>query len=700
MHKTFIPLALLLFSYSAFAQTIVDVHGQLQVDGSKIKDECGRVAQLKGMSYFWHQWDRSSEYMNKNVMQWLRDDWKVEIVRIPIAVRPGDPCTVLGTQTLTAGQCGGSNPGGVTGKRWAYDVARRSVQAAVDAGLYVILDWHAHPNRQAEAKEFFRTMAQEFGQYPNVIYEIYNEPDAGPGGWNDLNQDWPELKAYSRDLIATIRQYDPDNLIICPTPFYDQFVHQAADDPITVDINNKPVSNIAYTLHIYADAHRFNSQPGEWARYALSKGLPMFVTESGATATDFGRARATGRNTPNYTEYNKWVNWWDENDISFCKWSLSIKDEFGSSLLPGASTAGNWNSSSNLTDEGRWNRNYFRSANSSRPTVCNGETPTPPTTGNVTVRAKGATGTEQIEIRYKDSKVGATITLSTSFKEYKVQVSNANGNFKVAFVNDNGTRDAEIDWLQVGTTKRQAETRSTNTAVWQNNSCGGRDSQLMNCNGYIDFGTMSSATSGQLVIRARGTCGSETMVLQVGGQDVKTWNNLSTSFTNYTYDNYSGSKNVKVRFTNDGTTSSGCDRNLIVDRITVCGVALQAENATRNGCGSAEWLYCNGNFDFGTVGCGSARVANGTTKFLGGEVEPIDSEWFSTYPNPASQQLTVEGSQDYQVTLYDLSGRLMMQQDHLKGKAQLDVSHLRPGLYLMKLRDSEQHEVQHRILIE
>ena len=326
--------------------------------------------------------------------------------------------------------------------------------------------------------------------------------------------------------------------------------------------------------------------------------------------------------------------------------------------------------------------------------------PPPTTTGNVAVRAKGTTGSEQIEIQYKNNRVGERITLSTSFQEYKVQVNNANGNFKVAFVNDNGTRDTEIDWLQVGATKRQAETRSTNTAVWQNGSCGGSNSQIMNCNGYIDFGTMSSVTSGQLVIRARGTCGSETMVLQVAGQDVKTWTNLSASFTNYTYDNYSGSKNVKVRFTNDGITSSGCDKNLIVDKVTVCGTVYQAESATRNGCGSEEWLYCNGNFDFGTVGCSSARLASSNTKSPSEEVLPIANEWFSAYPNPAAEQLTVGGGEDYQLTLYDMNGRLMMQHDHLNGKAALDIRHLRSGLYLIKLRDSEQHELRQRIIIE
>ncbi len=328
-----------------------------------------------------------------------------------------------------------------------------------------------------------------------------------------------------------------------------------------------------------------------------------------------------------------------------------------------------------------------------------GGTP-PPATGNITVRARGTSGTEQLEIRYKDQKVGNTITLSTTFQEYKVQVDNPAGNFKVAFINDNATRDAVVDWLQVGTVKRQAENRSTNTAVYQNGSCGGSNSQTMNCNGYIDFGSFGSTPSGKVVIRARGTCGSETMVLQVAGTDVKTWTNLSTSFTDYTYDSYSGSKNVKVRFTNDGTTSSGCDKNLVVDKITVCGTAYQAESVTRNGCGAGEWLYCNGNFDFGSVGC-SASVASGNSKLAGDELMSTTThEQFKVYPNPASQQLTVQGSEDYQVTLYDMSGRKVMQHKHLTGAASLDVKGIKPGLYLIKISDANQQQISQRVIIE
>jgi endoglucanase len=37
-------------------------------------------------------------------------------------------------------------------------------------------------------------MAKDYGRYPNVIYELYNEPDY---------ESWDEVKAYSTELIST-----------------------------------------------------------------------------------------------------------------------------------------------------------------------------------------------------------------------------------------------------------------------------------------------------------------------------------------------------------------------------------------------------------------------------------------------------------------------------------------------------------------
>ena len=74
-------------------------------------------------------------------------------------------------------------------------------------------------------------------KYPNVIYEIFNEPDY---------ETWPEVKAYSEEVIKTIRAIDPDNIILVGSPRWDQDIHLPAADPI------KGYANLMYTVHFYA----------------------------------------------------------------------------------------------------------------------------------------------------------------------------------------------------------------------------------------------------------------------------------------------------------------------------------------------------------------------------------------------------------------------------------------------------------------
>ena len=132
------------------------------------------------------------------------------------------------------------------------------VDAAIENGVYVIIDWHSHNLRQEEAKEFFTQMATRYKGVPNVIYEVFNEP---------VEDSWEQVKAYSVEVIKTIRAIEPDAVILVGCPHWDQDIHLAADDPIT------GYSNIMYTLHFYANTH------GQWLRdradYALGKGLPI-----------------------------------------------------------------------------------------------------------------------------------------------------------------------------------------------------------------------------------------------------------------------------------------------------------------------------------------------------------------------------------------------------------------------------------------
>lgn len=271
--------------------------GQLQVQGNRIVDKNNNPVQLRGMSLFWSQW--IGKYYTPEAVKWLKDDWRCTVVRAAMAV---DYEGYLKNSSLE--------------KQKVITV----VDAAIAQGLYVIIDWHDHEAEKhtEQAKAFFAEMARRYGDKPNVIYEIFNEP---------LDVSWSGvIKPYSEAVIGAIRQYDPDNLIICGTRNWSQQVEEAADDPI-----KQP--NVAYTLHFYAATHK------QWLRdeaaHALNKGIALMVTE-------FGTCEASGNGAINQAETKAWWKFLDDNKISWCNWSIADKEETSAALKSGAKTTGNW----------------------------------------------------------------------------------------------------------------------------------------------------------------------------------------------------------------------------------------------------------------------------------------------------------------------------------------------------------------------
>ncbi|WMJ73877.1 glycoside hydrolase family 5 protein [Cytophagaceae bacterium ABcell3] len=293
-------------------RTIVEKYGQLSVDGNYIIGEHGDTVQLRGMSLFWSQW--MPQFYNRDAVKWLRDDWRSTVVRAAMGVEKGGYL---------------DNP--EEEKQKVIDV----VDAAIDLGIYVIIDYHSHEAHtdHESAKKFFAEMAERYHKYPNVIYEIYNEPLQDASWSNDI-------KPYAEAVISTIRKYDSNNLIIVGTRQWSQMVSEAAADPIDGE-------NIVYTVHYYAATH------GKWlineTKKALDKGIAVFVSEYGITT-------ASGDGRIDYKRAQEWYDFLDERKISWCNWSIADKEETSAALKPGASGKGGWKESE-LTESGTFVRN-------------------------------------------------------------------------------------------------------------------------------------------------------------------------------------------------------------------------------------------------------------------------------------------------------------------------------------------------------
>ena len=91
--------------------------------------------------------------------------------------------------------------------------------------------------------------------------------------------------------------------------------------------------NIAYTLHYYAATHK--QELRDRTAYAINKGTPVFISESAGM-------EASGDGPINDIEWNKWIEFAEDNKISWITWSVSDKNETCSVLLPSASSTGNW----------------------------------------------------------------------------------------------------------------------------------------------------------------------------------------------------------------------------------------------------------------------------------------------------------------------------------------------------------------------
>lgn len=123
--------------------------------------------------------------------------------------------------------------------------------------------------------------------------------------------------------------------------------------------------------------------------------------------------------------------------------------------------------------------------------VIAGSSLSPYDAGTIVVRARGTNGDETIDLHVAGNTV-ATWRLTTSYTNY---TASGSGAVEVHFTNDGGGRDVQIDYATIGGVTYQSENQATNTGVWQNNTCGGSNSEWLNCSGYISYATAGSASA-------------------------------------------------------------------------------------------------------------------------------------------------------------------------------------------------------------
>jgi endoglucanase len=303
------------------AQTPAAINGALHVSGGQVVNQNGVPPQLRGISFSWSIW-QGRKYYNTDVVDWLANDFKVSVIRASMAVQPDrgylqepDSQKILITNV---------------------------VDRAIKDGVYVLIDWHDHNGylHIPQSKQFFAEMAQKYHGVPNVIYEIWNEPE---------RIGWDTVKNYAIQVITEIRKYDPNNLIIVGSPHWDQDVDVAAADPIT------GFNNIAYSFHFYASDPNHQDPLRAKGDLAIKRGLPLFITE-------WGVGEASGNGVFDLNKNAIWMKWVADRKLSWANWNITDKQETTAILQPGAPVNGGW-TNEQLTPAGLYIRALLRQLN-------------------------------------------------------------------------------------------------------------------------------------------------------------------------------------------------------------------------------------------------------------------------------------------------------------------------------------------------
>ncbi|WP_322907405.1 cellulase family glycosylhydrolase [Paenibacillus campi] len=473
---------------AAAATTPVAAHGQLSVANGKLVDANGKPVQLRGISSHGVQW--YGNYVNRDTMKWLRDDWGISVFRVAL---------------YTAENGYISNPS-------LANKVKEAVAAAKELGVYIIIDWHIlydnDPNTyKAQAKSFFSEMAGLYGNLPNVIYEIANEPN-GNVTWNG------QIRPYALEVTQTIRAKDPDNPIIVGTGTWSQDVQDAAD-------NQLPDKNTLYALHFYAGTH------GQYLRdrldYALGKKAAIFVTE-------WGTSDASGNGGPYLSESKTWLDFLNSRGVSWVNWSLSDKTESSAALLPGASSTGGW-SANNLSASGKFVREQTRAGSTNldsgtTPDSGNGGTTPDPGTGGTTPSTP-TTGSLVLQYRSADNNAAdnAIRPIFNIKNNGSTAVKLSDLKVRYYFNNDGKAGDQTfIDWANVGGTN----VTTASAAVNGSNAAANRyvEFSFGDAAGYIPAG----GQSGEVHARIHATDWSnwdENNDYSYGGTSLTDWSKMT-----------------------------------------------------------------------------------------------------------------------------------------------------------------------------
>lgn len=289
-------------------------NGKLHVQNGRLTNECDFDVQLRGLSS--NNPSTFTKCYTTSSLNALLNDWNASLFRISVHTN-GE-----------GGYCVNGSDQGLSMYNYN-DKVDELVRHCGNKGIYCVIDWHltekGDPNvNMKEATIFWRHMAQRYKNYNHVLFEICD---------NTNGVDWSSIKSYADSIITLIRQFDNEKIIICGTPSSDREWEAVAANPL---VGN----NIMYTMHFSAGSD--GQALREKANTAISKGLPLFVTEFSLSSANGGSINTSDGTT--------WIEWMKMQGLSWAYASYADGSDVNSALLYGSCSTKSWNATSAAGD--------------------------------------------------------------------------------------------------------------------------------------------------------------------------------------------------------------------------------------------------------------------------------------------------------------------------------------------------------------
>ena len=297
----------------------VTKNGWLSVKNEKIVNEKGKQVILRGVNTH-HLFLYQDIYSYEN-LKTLKETWGVNVFRIALFTNPKEE--------------------GYVKNKYLKKNVMEIVENCIKLDMYVIIDWHVlHDNNpqtyEKEAIKFFNEMSKKYANVPNVLYEICNEPNGKKVTWEKV------IKPYAEKLIKTIRKNSPKSIIIVGTEDFSKNIIPVIKNPLNKE-------NILYAIHTYMGEE--SKITNNTIKLAIENKIPIFVTECAAT-------NGSGDGYLYIKPFKKWIDYLEENKISWVAWQLSDKDESSSIIIEKKKRQLEWMTKKIYTEEEIKNKEY------------------------------------------------------------------------------------------------------------------------------------------------------------------------------------------------------------------------------------------------------------------------------------------------------------------------------------------------------